>query len=116
MAAASRASLRLIQTQLATKVKSSGVIKTIVKTAGNNFSTHTFNSNKIDFVSIHNAGTEDIAIAWDADDKSGATNPEYRTLKANETSPTFGITSGTLLHYKRLTGTGSHRLEITAWG
>lgn len=96
--------------------KSQGVIKTIVKTATVNWDTHTFSSFKIDFVSLYNAGDEDIAIAWDTDDKDAGTRPEYRTLKPGEATPTFGITKDTELHYKRLTGTGGHRLELTAWG
>ncbi len=97
-------------------IKSQGVIKTIIKMATANFKTHTFSSFKIDFVSIYNAGSEDVALAWDTDDKEAATNPEYRTLKSGERTPTFGITKDTQMHYKRLTGTGGHRLEITAWG
>ena len=116
MAEETRASTRLQQTQPAVKVKSTGVIKTIVKMATANFNTHTFSSFKIDFVSIYNAGTEFVAIAWDTDDKEAATNPKYRTLRPGEFTPTFGITKDTQMHYKRLTGTGGHRLEITAWG
>ena len=107
---------RLQPTQTEVKPKSSGVIKTIIKMATATFKTHTFSSFKIDFVSIRNEGSEDVAIAWNTDDKEAATNPQYRTLKAGETTPTFGITKDTELHYKRLTGTGGHRLEITAWG
>ena len=96
--------------------KTQGVVKTIIKMATVNFNTHTFSSPKIDWILIYNAGSEDVAIAFDTDDKGAVTNPQYRTLKAGIEMGPIGITEGTELHYKRLTGTGGHRLEITAWG
>ena len=100
----------------ATAAKTQGVIRTIANNATVNWKTHTFSSLKIDLVTMRNDGTEDIAIAWDNDDKDAGTPPEYRTIKPGADTPIFGITTGTELHYKRLTGTGAHRLEITAWG
>jgi len=109
-------SKRLDPTRTAVKSKSAGVIKTIVKAATATWKTHTFSSFKIDWVTMRNAGTEDVAIAWNTDDKDAAINPEYRTLKPGADTPIFGITKDTELHLKRLAGSGSHRIEITAWG
>ena len=116
MARESLPTARLTPTQTDIKAKSSGIIKTITKMATANWNTHTFNSYKIDFVSIKNAGTESVRVAWNTDDKDAVTNPEYTVLIPGERLVTIGITKDTELHFKRDSGTGGHRLEILAWG
>ena len=73
--------------------KTQGVIKTILKKAVAAWGTHTFSSSKIDFISIKNSGTEDVAVAWDNDDKEHATNPEYRAIKPEEVIEWAGLDS-----------------------
>ena len=107
---------RLAPTQIEVKPKSSGVVKTITKMATANWNTHTFNSFKIDYVSIKNAGTESVRVAWNTDDKDALTNPEYTVLIPGERLVTIGITKDTELHFKRDSGTDGHRLELIAWG
>ena len=98
-----------------TRSKSSGMIKTIIGIANDNWQTYTFTSSALDFATMRNDGTADIGIAWDTDDKSASSDPEYRTLKPGDDTPIFGITKNTQLHYKRIGGADGHRLEITAW-
>ena len=97
--------------------KSTGVIKTLIKLANNNWKTHTFTSPKIDFVSIKNASTVDLRIAWDTDDKEAVSDPVYTVLAAGERLPTVRITEDTEMHYTKDSGAGiDHRIEIIAWG
>lgn len=99
-----------------TRRKSSGMIKTIIVLANENWQTHTFSDAALDCVTMRHDGTQNIGIAWDTDDKDASPDPVYRTLKPNVETPIFGIAKDTQLHYKRIAGSGDHRLEITAWG
>jgi len=94
--------------------KTQGVAKVIKKNAGDSVQVHTFSSNKIDWITLYNASDEDIAYNFNGQDATLSTH--YRTLKPGIESELIGITKNMTMEYKRLTGSGPKRLEITAWG
>jgi len=91
-----------------------GVIKVLRKNADTAVGVHTFSSMKINWLTIYNAGTEDVGINFNNHDATLATH--YRTLKPGTETRRIEIMKGTTMEYKRLTGTGAHRIELTLWG
>lgn len=94
--------------------KTQGVVKVIRKNADTDVDQHTFSSSKIDWITLYNASDEDIAINFN--DQDSLLTVHYRTIKPGVETETIGITQGTTMEFRRLTGTGIKRLEITAWG
>jgi hypothetical protein len=95
-------------------VKTQGVAKVTRKNADTAVKIHTFSSSKIDWITIYNAGDEEVAYNFNNNDATLSTH--YRTLKPGAESHKIGITKDMTMEYKRLTGTGVNRIEITLWG
>ena len=97
-----------------TAAKTQGVAKIIRKNADTAVDRHTFSSSKIDWITIYNASTEDIAINFNDQDATLATH--YRTIKPGIETERIGISKDMAMEFRRLTGTGVKRLEMTLWG
>lgn len=95
-------------------LKTQGVAKVTRKNADTAVNQHTFSSSKVDWITLYNASNENIAYNFNNQDAALATH--YRTLKPGDESRRIGIIKDMTMEYRRLTGTGIKRLEITMWG
>jgi len=69
-------------TKTATFSKTQGMAKVIRKIANETVKQHTFNSSKIDFLSVYNASNVDIKFNFNDNDATLAVH--YRTLKPGD--------------------------------
>lgn len=94
--------------------KSQGITRVIRKMANDTVRQHTFLSPKIDFLTIYNAGLNDIKFNFNNHDATLANH--YRTLKAGEETQAIGVVKDMTLEFKRITGSANNRIELTLWG
>ena len=94
--------------------KNQGFAKVLRKMANDTIKTHTFLSEKIDFVTIYNASDVDIKYNFNDTDATLAT--DYRTLQPGVESQTIGIIKDMTLQFSRVAGSTPKRIELTLWG
>lgn len=97
--------------------KTQGVAKVIRKNCAGDgsVSQHTFNSAKIDFVTIYNAS--DVDIKYNFNDHDATLTNHFRTLEPGMESRRIGVTQDMTMEFAKVAAAGGvKRIELTLWG